>query len=328
MSVLRTSVSGARGRPAFTLVELLVVIAIIGTLVALLLPAVQQAREAARRTQCQNKLKQLGVALHAYHESHRFFPPGTITDGSGSPSNVICNIHKDSDAATRARAPWAVMILPYLDDQALYDRFNFDGRFLAYADCGGTQAVENYDVQFQRNSSFECPSDPLIHVGRARSTYFGVMGGGNDRRCTTTSTRRHWTSGIFWNNSKVGLSQITDGSANVFMIGESKYQPMGVGNPALGCDGSWAGSVYARASNHGQAATLAGAEIPINSVTDDVATNNLFVQQSRLFGSHHPGGCHFTMADGSVHFVTEGIDLTLYQTLAVRDDSAPLETNF
>jgi len=114
------SVKPGRWRGAFTLVELLVVIAIIGILVALLLPAVQAAREAARRTQCKNNLKQLGLALLNYHDNWNYFPPSSVWDVANGGPGVI----DQGQAHTRISQNWAVLILPFVEQQSLYNSFD------------------------------------------------------------------------------------------------------------------------------------------------------------------------------------------------------------
>ena len=133
----------------FTLVELLVVIAIIGILIALLLPAVQAAREAARRMQCSNKLRQIGLAMHNYHDTHRVFPPGAIAFVDSCPPSGY--------RAQDQGPPWSVLILPYIERMSLYQDFDFSGTFSArLSDNGSNQAL-----QFTPMATFQCPSDPL-----------------------------------------------------------------------------------------------------------------------------------------------------------------------
>ena len=134
----------------FTLVELLVVIAIIGILIGLLLPAVQSAREAARRMQCSNQLKQLGLALHGYHTAHGVFPPGGITKRP----RTECLL-KGSES-TDGGAPWTVMILPYLEGTAQYEQYDFNKPFSSMH----WTSTPNRAVQFRPNAQFQCPTDP------------------------------------------------------------------------------------------------------------------------------------------------------------------------
>ena len=131
-------------RPGFTLIELLVVIAIIAILVALLLPAVQQAREAARRTQCKNNLKQIGIALHSYHDVYKTFPPAYIPDEDGKPMHS-----------------WRVLILPFIEQQALYEQYDFNEPW----DGPNNSQLANVVI-----SVYQCPSSPNPAVASPRGT--------------------------------------------------------------------------------------------------------------------------------------------------------------
>lgn len=302
--------SPPRRLSGFTLVELLVVIAIIGILVALLLPAIQAAREAARRTGCNNKLKQIGLALHNYHDNYRRLPPGVVTNKPDvCPSGGI------------SKAPWTVMILPFLEDTARYDTFDMvSGTFFGlYAGGGGSGCSERVE-QLIRNQDFECPSDPNSSSENANCNYLGVMGGGATPKCSQYySVRVGFDNGIFFNNSKTKFASILDGTSNVFMVGESRY--LQVKSGCTNYYATWASGFYWGPGPMYQ--TCAGALLAINSVDKDPAQAETHDTYTRTFGSHHPGGCHFTMADGSVQFVTDSIDVTTYRHLAACKDKLP-----
>ena len=216
---------GGGGRiSAFTLVELLVVIAIIGILIALLLPAVQAAREAARRMQCTNNVKQIGLAMHTYHDAHKSLPPGNIhldwMNGLHDAGNVPCGMWG-----------WPLFLLPFAEQQALYSQFDFTHRAYAYGNgypwtphtsdrdpCGD---VENQEIADKVPPFLRCPS--AAHgEARANSTKDyavpsvdlaerqGTAGQGND-------VNRGPQYAAFYRNSGAGLSKITDGTSHTFI---------------------------------------------------------------------------------------------------------------
>jgi len=183
-------------RKGFTLIELLVVIAIIAVLIALLLPAVQQAREAARRTQCKNNMKQIGLALHNYHDAFNLFPPAQTHDGTANNNVVTAGTGGGptcrpagtvTDIGTYSRAPWSVLILPYFDQAPLYNQFNmqqaFTGRIDHAAPPIGSRADApasvNYAIQvLDSPNSYRCPSNPSFASDKYIMCYSACMGGG------------------------------------------------------------------------------------------------------------------------------------------------------
>jgi prepilin-type N-terminal cleavage/methylation domain-containing protein/prepilin-type processing-associated H-X9-DG protein len=195
----------------FTLIELLVVIAIIGVLIALLLPAVQQAREAARRNQCLNNLKQIGLALHNYHDAFNILPPGARRSRDG-----VGNIE--------AWGSWSIhsMLLPYLDQAETANRLNYDAN--SYRDDGSPacNGRTNWTAMTTRISGFLCPSDPTRGVG----TYGGFRNPGNNYLGCNGDTTRWGTGdardsrGLFWVDSNVNFDQIGDGLKNTIAFSE------------------------------------------------------------------------------------------------------------
>ncbi|MDZ4689065.1 MAG: DUF1559 domain-containing protein, partial [Planctomycetaceae bacterium] len=273
-----------RRRPGFTLIELLVVIAIIAILIALLLPAVQQAREAARRTQCRNNLKQFGLALHNYHDNFNVFPPGWIGHTNGS------------TALPFSGWGWSAMLLPGLDQAPLYNNLStrFSTTFPYGATNGNAVIATPVPVALEITGlnttlpAFRCPSDtggPMIVNANVlttgappgttvaptnrfpRSNYPGVVGwdstnnrGLVDNVVATTLLYR----GVFGENSRVGISNMSDGSSNSVVVGERST----IRNTAATDQGhaTWAGCLN-RGTDEGQAATVGDSFIKLNADT-------------------------------------------------------------
>ncbi|MBI1248630.1 DUF1559 domain-containing protein [bacterium] len=308
----------------FTLVELLVVIAIIGVLIALLLPAVQQAREAARRMQCTNNLKQLGLSLHNFHDTYGNFPVGELDDDNG-------------------QWGWGVAILPYLEQNNIYDLLTADTtNFLYPIPGGGTNPFGSADAGNNNNATtvrtaagggaaayaleaFACPSDiwPALNSGGfGKSNYLGNMGsdtsGGN--WASWTNPNGGTMNGILLqsnDNNKtwvVRMADVTDGTSNTAAIGEvtpnlqsytysqTAYIPHWPGgNPAFSGQG--------RQHNYFR---LMDPAYPLNLRTGTNA--------DRCFGSQHPGGGNFVFVDGSVHFLPETLDGYTYGAMGTRNN--------
>lgn len=314
-----------RKRHGFTLIELLVVIAIIAILIALLLPAVQQAREAARRTSCKNNMKQIGLALHNYLDTHLVFPPGYVTSIPSDPGTTWC--HGDAPPLTVnefAGSPWTVLILPFVEQSQLYELFDLNAPFFGILTApNGQMSPENDMVglglttdvtqegRLPPMAAYQCPSDEGLSDDDDKLSYFGVQGGGPTEACRNSiggGERLFYLNGMLFHNSSMKDRDCKDGTSNVLIVGESRYMPL---------DFTWATS--AKLDLACFPATLAGARDAINefAVTGLVSTSG--------FSSAHDGGAHFTMTDGSVHFLSDSIDLDVYQTLAIRADALPLE---
>ena len=370
--------SGGRGwtlpfkwhRKGFTLVELLVVIAIIGVLVALLLPAVQAAREASRRAQCSNNLKQIGVACHMFHDAKKVFPIAAYED----------------DNQTWG---WAVYLLPFIEQERLWDIFMQDAvlvgpngsiysssgaaAFMPVTDMaagkmasGGTIAdnIPSHFVNLNAGASatggkgaasvvlnaFICPSDVLPNVngaGLAKSNYVGNTGtmqnwpnpsGSWPYGWACGSPNANFQDGVFLTSNDnnlihaVGLKEIIDGTGSTFMVGEATigYGTNGRINnnvPAHESYPIWAG----QGGGHGPNCCLCGDLSALGACTrlcdgpfflnrwkTDVPGGNTS-QSDVSFGSQHPGGASFVMADGSVRFISDGIAMNVYMGLATRN---------
>ncbi|WP_246119904.1 DUF1559 family PulG-like putative transporter [Blastopirellula retiformator] len=298
--------------------ELLVVIAIIGVLIALLLPAVQQAREAARRMDCSNRQKQLGLALHNHHDTYDHFPAGVKnTRNPDYSSSNWCTTGVRDDT----REPWTVAILPFLEQGNRYELFDIDAAFTSTENVPGVTANH---TQFQiANSTFQCPSDPGSRDDWPISCYYGVQGGGaqSEESCSTQSGNRvFYRNGILYFNSKTKFRDMLDGSSNTFMVGETKYCLTPQSRPD-GIYSSWASG--AKIDAWGVPLVLAAARDQINSNPQVGLKYDTLNIMTKLFGSYHPGGCFFLLGDGSIQFVPETIDLSVYRSLGKVDDGLP-----
>ncbi|QDU59487.1 hypothetical protein Pan216_03150 [Planctomycetes bacterium Pan216] len=337
-----------RHRRAFTLVELLVVIAVIGVLVSLLLPAIQQAREAARRSQCANKMKQLAVALHNYADTHGVLPPSSV---HRRPFSCPGGIGIANDASGFGMAPWTVLVLPYADQQARYDRFNVNTPFVSY-EGGASASVYNHNRALQRelNSDYVCPSNPVSSSAREanENNYLCCMGGGGYGEACAASTgsgvydqRGIWNNGMMYVNSSHRIGDATDGTAKTVLLGETKYLLSPATTAAIGdaqTGRTWAYSAMSRAVGPDPQAVALSEPTnhpvrnfdPANAAaTIPTAPKGSYVWgvPNRAMGSFHPGGAHAAMVDGSVRFISDAADLAILQSIGRRDDGEPLGTS-
>ena len=318
MSARTQRVTISSSKRGFTLIELLVVIAIIAILIALLLPAVQQAREAARRTQCKNNFKQLGLALHNYHDSFGVFPPGYIS------RNVAT-----ADPASAETGPgfaWGALSLPYLDQGPLFNQIIFEQ---------DATSANNSPLGATIIPAFLCPSDPAqetftVNDGTADyelgfSNYVGVYGFGN----VSMSPGNPAPKGIFFRNSKSRFRDITDGTSNTLMVGERKArQDFVQGMNGAYSESTWYAAIPGVVRPSGSMMvmtedqpTLVLGHVGMNMMGGMVMehTPNR-VNHIASFSSSHEGGCQFLLADGSVHFLSENIDYNTFRWLGERDD--------
>jgi len=240
-----------QSRRGFTLVELLAVIAIIALLVSLTLPAVQSARESARRSMCMNNIRQLSLACQQYLTQNGAFPPGGVVRlAANLTDEQQCQLVATS--VTAGGPPWTVHILPFLDGQARYDSYDMSG---AFARSFGETGATNRPRQFAFNASFVCPSDPNTASGPHGGTnYFACQGGGPSSvaRCAPAG-RPIFHNGIFYANSAITPGHIRDGLSNVILIGETRYAPLisrDPNPPGVGWDSSlrwWTDSTFGMA---------------------------------------------------------------------------------
>lgn len=332
-----------RNRSGFTLVELLVVVAIIGVLVGLLLPAVQSAREAARRMSCSNNLKNLGLALHNYHDTHNVFPPAALglasCRGAGAESNGL-------------NASGWTMALPFIEQSSLHSAYDFSQPASMFQQTGNTATIMgdvvasgNGQVVSTRLSIFNCPSDsgdPFLRDSVHGAHYVPADGSGIDGAKTNydfstngpTECYQRWdyynvapTSGgspvlggrrMFGNLSYSKFASVTDGTSNTIMLCETTLEVHDGEGPAWGYRGwvqvgidplgknamkginiwpccSWQGTPWSAAPPPGQRGKLG---------------------EWGSAGSLHPAGAQFTLADGSVRFISESIGVWDLESLA------------
>jgi prepilin-type processing-associated H-X9-DG protein len=234
-----------------------------------------------------------------------------------------------------------VQILPHLEQGSLYAKFDMEGHFAALQGDSPAEPNDNQQAQNTPLPLFKCPSDPAPREDDPSLNYMGVQGGGGelDARCRTGSAsnyRLQFDNGILYTNSSVRFGDVIDGSSNVFLVGESRwwsYEHTNVGWPSWF---SWASS-NRTAGGSGHVLVMAAAVDPINNPLVDYDSAKGWVDGSgnytntlnlgthtRCFGSRHPGGCHFALADGSVHFFSENMDLATYRQLGARDDGRPV----
>ena len=318
-------------RSAFTLIELLVVIAIIAILIALLVPAVQKVREAAARSQCQNNLKQIGLAVHSYHNATKKLPPLRIAGGEGW-------------------ATWFVQILPHLEQGNVYKTWNLAQKYALQSPAARQAQVSVFycpsrrgptDLSIAENfDSADATTPPSNYTGTVQSRFSaannppGALGDyaacvGDFRGSPNNPSSPQWFSvqangaiilgtpsgdySSFTSNTKLG--SITDGTSNTFLAGE-KHVPLGLFGKLQVGDGSLYSGAWTSFAGR-----VAGIEDPLaqspNDMTKSVGGDAWW---ARKFGSYHTGICQFVFCDGTVRAIRNSIDTTTLRRLAVRND--------
>ena len=327
-------------KPGFTLVEVLVVIAIMGILVALLLPAVQQAREAARRLHCRNNLKQFGLALHNYHSAHGVFPPGSVAD------HTRLAIYANANT----------MLLPYFEQENLRSLYDQDKSFDQQSPSVAKTVIP----------LFLCPSNSkedlldlpqLAPLGMPVGTTFAATDyiyskGPNDAWCMPANKMPACERGVFYLNSPTGMHDILDGSSNTMAMGEgaggSRWplcRGAGCTTPYAGPSGplpatnAWisgglghfftesfgfiTGSIWGSTIERPNKSPVTDSYSDVTQFDNCTCSSNGGPHSTANFRSDHAGGVQFLFADGSVHFLTETIEMPLYRRLSTIAEGSP-----
>lgn len=291
-----------RRRSAFTLVELLVSVAIIAILIALLLPAVQHVREAARQTQCRNNLKQLGLALHNYHSAHGLFPPSNTNDveqGGWLGNPLSRHIHS-----------WSSLLLPHLDDPNLHDTIDYNVSSLHPRNREAASRI----VPVYRCPSYAGPDYSQDRLYTRFSDKYAIqnyvaMGASDVGHFYGQNSGLLVPDGTMYPLSSTRLDDIEDGQTYTFLLVETREERM-----MVWIDGGTA-SVVARRYDAANAPTYAGPEISLN-----YRPYFDYTEPRSEWGpsSQHPGGAYHLFADGSVHFVSDNISASIYVAAATR----------
>ena len=334
-------------RHGFTLVELLVVITIIGILIALLLPAVQAAREAARRAQCQNNLKQLGLALHNYHSQYQVFPPSSHWFPA-----TAANLEQANNPNLREN--WVILVLPFLEQQALLDKFDLAKPICDDSDTSSGGFVKNNKVaRGTQLSVMRCPSDgysrrPFNGSASSATSQLGdnwargnyaanaalgkmTLTGHSGIEAAAFPESAGWKSpfvrGVMGANCSVSIEEIRDGTSNTILLGEIRagvvnIDPRGVWAMSGGCPSAlwahgwlgdangpnapWEAADDTNGCSDTQAAVGGIEKLAKMGMPCAVGTRANYQQAAR---SLHVGGVHVGLADGSVHFMSNHIQL-------------------
>jgi prepilin-type N-terminal cleavage/methylation domain-containing protein/prepilin-type processing-associated H-X9-DG protein len=314
-------------RRGFTLIELLVVVAIIAILIALLLPAVQQARESARRTQCKNNLKQIGLAMHNYHDAFGLFPPGFIAGGYQPSAYAPFGKYQNMKG-------W-VLLLPYLDQVGMFNSWNFQHGASCATYSGNVTDVlgdptVNFPIASRKLPILTCPSDPgadRYSAGQNQqySTSATIADSGQYTNYEMSVTHYYgdiyyplyWTTSalsaraMFGDSSSTNIGMVRDGTSNTVMVAERRRDCNQYGSP-------WAQIIHPPYYYHNSGGvSIAGSPVAFNYSTPGYTLINYYYGYA---GSTHGGGGHILMADGSARFLSDGVNGTTFSRLGSMAD--------
>ncbi|ADG65925.1 protein of unknown function DUF1559 [Planctopirus limnophila DSM 3776] len=305
---------GSTRRSGFTLIELLVVIAIIAILIALLLPAVQQAREAARRTQCKNNLKQVGLAMHNYHDTHNTFPPGNIRGALNVGHGPTAWVH----------------ILPYVDQAPQYNRVNFSTPGTWWGGTAGPPVGGPHGATWNGFivNGFICPSSPLVSRNSynggqnvwQRASYTLIEGAVGLNEVANNGNGIRSNGGMFTRDRNFNFRDMTDGSSNIVMVAEQSNWGRDAANTnnveyrSDGGDSVWMGTDYGNRCFNTTTVRYA-----INTRSNALSGSGSQSCNTPI-QSAHTGGAHVLIGDGTVKFLSENMNFDTLRFLADRAD--------